>query len=268
MSIRIKQAFDILPQDLAASLREQGLDPNSATAKALLKSTGYGAAAGTALGGAAGLGFGSGRGQPAKGTARGAIKGLATGAGAGAGLGLGTLAASHLLANDHSTLAGLAPLLGAVAGGGLGYGVSSKLIDEKTGGAMQDVHMTKQEAVLKMAAYIEYLAGKIPVGTKAAQVSDQENKARRLTKLATCLMQTQDIFQAVKLAYPRDTDAYRHRVVTGLLNGFRSKLAQAMQKRATHGSSKHPSAAMGSSGPLGPSGTKLAPSSSQTSKMC
>jgi len=101
-----------------------------------------------------------------------------------------------------------------------------------------------QEAVIKMAAFIQYLGNKIPVGTKAADVGRNQAKVHQLHKLAFQLKRTGNLVTAVNLCYQDKSAAYRHQVVQGLVKGLLGKVKQAQQlkqAKASCGMSKHPS---------------------------
>jgi hypothetical protein len=98
----------------------------------------------------------------------------------------------------------------------------------------KESQMKRTEAITKMAAYIRYLAGKIPTGTKAAQVAGQQKKASYLMNLADSLEYHGNLVTAVKTAahYANQSPAYQHRVVQGLVSGLAKKIAEAKTIKA------------------------------------
>lgn len=90
--------------------------------------------------------------------------------------------------------------------------------------------MNKQSTVAKMAIYVRYLADKVPVGEKAAQVSSNVARASTMLKLAREIERQGDLFKAVDVIYADKSAAYRHQTITGLVGGFRKKLLQAQRR--------------------------------------
>lgn len=103
---------------------------------------------------------------------------------------------------------------------------------------------SQQAAIKKMAAYVRYLADKIPVGTKAAEVSSNQRRCGQLLKLANEIERSGNLVTAVATIYAGKSAAYRHKVVSSLVRGLSAKIAQAKQARSMQGVSSHPSASM------------------------
>jgi hypothetical protein len=95
----------------------------------------------------------------------------------------------------------------------------------------KESQMQRTEAITKMAAYLNYLGNKIPVGTKAADVAKNQGKVAVLHKLAHNLTRTGNLIQAVALTYPEKSAAYRHRLVTGLVHGLATKIVEAKAQK-------------------------------------
>lgn len=124
--------------------------------------------------------------------------------------------------------------------------------------------MTQDQALAKMAEFIDYLADKVPAGTKAAEVKANQAQMSTLTKLAEAVRTHRNLFKAVDEVYGTKSAAYRHKVVSGLVRGLQKKLEK---DAAALGVTSHPSGSLDGNAKLLGSGVKEVSDQSQTHTM-